>query len=129
MIEEKYVPFEIARLLREKGFDEPCFGAYTETNHDITMFNGKIKNSEYGNALYTAPTLYMTMEWLRIEHNLFIDIRAGETNQKTWYDFDIIPINGKEIDWETFDDIPFIECEVPEEAIKIAIKYCLENLI
>jgi hypothetical protein len=60
-----YVSFEMARLLKEKGFDEPCFGAYTETNHNITMFNGKIRNSEVGDLTYAAPTLYNVMEWLK----------------------------------------------------------------
>ena len=30
MIEESYVSFDTARMLKEAGFDVPCFNQYTE---------------------------------------------------------------------------------------------------
>ena len=78
MIKEAYCSYEVSKLLKEKGFDEECFGAYTETNHNITMFTGLIKNSEYGNAMYTAPTHQMACAWLREKHNILISIIPQE---------------------------------------------------
>ena len=69
------------------------------------------------------------MRWLREVHNVFIELRAGETNDKTWYDFDIIPINGRKIAWNHYNNLPFVECNSYEEAVEAALKYCLENLI
>ena len=60
-----YVSYETAKSLKEMGFNEHCFGVYTETNHNITIFNGKIRNSEVGDLTYAAPTLYDAMEWLK----------------------------------------------------------------
>lgn len=54
---------------------------------------------------------------------------AGETDGKGWFDFDIIPVNGRVINWDHYKNSPVIEVESPEQAIEIAIKYCLENLI
>ena len=151
MITEDFVSFEIAKLLREKGFDEHTICRYVDDNgatekwydnyrEKVLRFElnagdliepsiePKEKYELYGDTI-PAPTLYGVMEWLRVNHNLFIEVRTGETDQKTWYDFDIIPINGRIVSWEDLEDIPIIECELPKEAIEIAIKYCLKNLI
>jgi hypothetical protein len=72
----------------------------------------------------------MAMKWLRKVHNLFIKITVGESEGKTWYDCDILPINGKFIYWEKLVvPPPAIKCNTPEEATEIRLKYCLENLI
>ena len=116
MINEDFCSFEVSKLLREKGFNEPV----TELNK-LLFREGE------------EPVLKIThqkaMRWLREVHNLFIEPRAGETNGKTWYDFDIIPINGKEIVWNHYNNLPFVECNSYEEAVEAALKYCLENLI
>ena len=128
MIEEKYVSAKLATLLREKGFREPC-RQYYDYYDKLYFERFPYDYNSMSDTCISAPTPYMVMEWLRINHNLFIELRTGEINQKTWYDFDIIPINGRVVSWEILDDIPIIECESPEEAIEIAVRYCLENLL
>ena len=68
MITEDYVSFEIAKLLKEKGFDEYC-GYYDKTGEywDYKTFNHK------GDEYISAPTLQMAMKWLRKVHNLSIE--------------------------------------------------------
>ena len=112
MITEDYCSKEIYGLLIKKGFD------------------GEIHTS-YDKEGYTQPsiTLQMAMKWLRDVHCIFIEPTVGKTNGKTWYDFDIIPINKREIAWNHYDNLPFVECNSYEEACEVAIKYCLENLI
>ena len=122
---ETYVSFDVAKLLKEKGFDEHCFGAYTETNHNITMFTGQIKNSEYGDAMYTAPTHQMTMAWLREVHHIFIEIGTSiDLNGDYHFRYAILNKECKYVrrgytsfDWNY------------EDAVEAAIKYCLESLI
>ena len=36
---EDYVSFETAKLLKEKGFDEPCFAYYSELEAPEGMYN------------------------------------------------------------------------------------------
>lgn len=126
-ITEDYVSFEVAKLLNVKGFKGEFHKHYWGYEAGKEFLTESSFNPEYD---YPAPTLQMAMKWLREVHNLFIEIVVGETEGKTWYDYDIIPINGKVIYWKELDvPPPVIECNTPEEAIEIGLKYCLENLI
>jgi hypothetical protein len=122
MIKEAYCSYEIAKLLREKGFDEECFGAYTETNHNITMFTGLIKNSEYGNAMYTAPTHQMAMAWLRETYgiDIIIEITNPSVKNRRYYCM-IWDRNSNSYILDLFNSY--------EDAVEAALKYALENLI
>ena len=75
MITENYVSFETAKLLKEKGFDEPCqflyFSKYKQEGDFVGNFNTK-KNSEINEASYSAPTLQMAVQWIQETHNILI---------------------------------------------------------
>ena len=119
MITEDYVSFETAKLLREKGMDKSCFKHYVQKN-----------NNDRTSEAVTVCTLQMAMKWLREVHNIFIEITVGESEGKTRYDYDILPINGKFIYWKKLEVLsPTVECNTPEEAIEVGLKYCLKNLI
>lgn len=63
MIEEAYVSFDTAKLLKEKGFDEECFRFYMPTG------NGRWKYEHYHDFDISdrieCPTQQMAMRWLR----------------------------------------------------------------
>lgn len=121
-ITEDYVSFEVAKLLKEKGFDERCRNSYnlegkfyvhTQWHYPITTIG------------YVAPTHQMAMKWLRKTHNLFIGVNTVIGSDKNWgYEVFIqkqeVPIPSK-ILWDRFNSY--------EQAVDVAIKYCLENLI
>lgn len=134
MITEDYVSFEIAKLLKEKGFDEPCKVWYSEYTSE---FGGeKYINIEFDNHnrfeenykfICPAPTLQMVMKWLRKIHNIFIVIEPHA------YDY----INEKNLScvssvWlgDNYYENPLAK-DFPsyEETCEMTIKYCLENLI
>lgn len=129
MIQEDYVSFEVAKLLREKGFDEECIGAYSETNHTITKFEPNVKNSEVGPLMYSAPTHQMAVAWLRKEKNILIYV----------YPVIDLPVKNNYTFYWRWDgkkkrhDAPHIgdkhNYESPEQATEAALKYSLENLI
>ncbi len=77
-ITEDCVSLEVAKLLREKGFDCECAYVYGHPNGDYEYvfenFYRPIKNSELIESAYTAPTLQMAEKWLRDVHNLVIMI-------------------------------------------------------
>jgi hypothetical protein len=89
MITEDYCSYEVAKLLKNKGFDEECIGAYSETNHTITKFEPNVKNSEVGPLMYSAPTHQMAMKWLREVYGIFIAINNDDLDFN-WQCYDLI---------------------------------------
>ena len=141
MIKEDFVSFELAKLLREKGFNEFCYYYYME--------NGGIKltNNDKEHNFYPRPTLQMAMKWLREVHNIDIDITAqvgmlqvkryvpsvetynpkfdeelgkNRLNQKSHSTSK--PLKGEIL--PVYEDFATYE-----EACEAGIKYCLENLV
>lgn len=55
MIEEQFVSFETAKLLKEAGFDIPCRGGY-----HVNRFR------------YEAPTQALAARWMREVHKLHV---------------------------------------------------------
>lgn len=148
-ITEDYVSFEVAKLLKEKGFDSDevgCYGGfyserYYESGHGIKTQSGQevgivyddLTNSDLEHDEYLRPTLQMAMKWLRIEHNIHIEPHIVRTKCSYGYMPNYININDltqhfpfKEID---FCDLEKYVCMTYDKACETAIKYCLENLI
>ena len=102
MIKEDYVSYEVAKLLKEKGFDEECG--------------------------YFLPTHQMAMKWLREEKSLTFIIspqwaEGDMRNPCRWY----WEIRGlKDIDTDVYSQ-PL--CDSYTKAVEAALKYSLENLI
>lgn len=124
MITEDYVSFEIAKLLKEKGFDE---------NTPVNYFVGddKPRGCMVGEMIYhkrleedthliACPTLQMAMKWLREVHNIAIETEW----EHLWYVY-IKPMTSKPSEED------YYQCESSkyEEACEAVIKYCLDNLI
>ena len=126
-ITEDYVSFETAKLLKEKGFDEPCVYVY---RHDCSE---DIWDADKEDIACQKPTLQMAMKWLRIEHNIHIEPHIVRTK----YSYGYMPnyIDLKELKQHfPFDEFDFSNadkyvCITYDKACEITIKYCLENLI
>ena len=120
-ITEDYVSFEIAKLLKEKGFDVPCRQAY---------FNGSLVDyTLYGfcdGELLNCPSQSLALKWLREENDIQIEISivgtdTWESPTKWMYGFrcqtkDVI--DRRNADFSSY-----------EEAVEAAILYVLKNLI
>ena len=126
-ISEDYVSFEIAKLLKKKGFDEKCEFFHKDPQSWIYQFKNGIPKSYSDNPIepcFLAPTLQMAMKWLREVHNIAINIGWGEILEDKFQWWCII-LNQK-------DGSVLRESEYHatyEQAVEAAIKYCLENLI
>ena len=74
-ITEDYCSFETAKLLKEKGFNEPCRQAY---------FNGSLVDyTMYGfcdGELIDCPSQSLALKWLREVHNIIIVIEPHAYN-------------------------------------------------
>ena len=153
MITEDYVSFEIARLLKEKGFDGECRAFWKDWKGEIRLCSCNnahmfeyCHNSmleRYNDAEETniaAPTLQMAMKWLREEHNLVITILPilsridHSTAMMNGWRSDVsrikLSIYGSIVDVvDGIDGGNIPNCDTYEQACEAAIKYCLENLI
>lgn len=138
MINEDYVSFETARLLKEKGFD-------VETEHKmwyvIEQFStgcpwnsctykvGDVTREYNDDCCISMPTLQMAIKWLREVHKLIPIVLTGGDSQNSfyyWFRIDTI-IEGKLKDAIYREDEK--EYSSYEEAAEAAIKYCLEKII
>ena len=119
MITEDYVSFEIAKLLKVKGFRCDTLHYYYDKDGDLFFYALRV---DVGKNEFVAPTLQMAMKWLRNIHGLFIHIDV--IREASCWLADIQDIKG---DVKVYP----VENEFPnyEEACKAAIRYTLENLV
>lgn len=117
---EDFVTFEIAKKLKEKGFNWICSRYYRTKSKDLFMVFPCEDWSDI-KEIINAPTTSQVLKWLREEKGLHICISLGEFSD---WDYEIALIDGN------------IFCAVCEdshssyEAAALAgIEYCLDNLI
>ena len=65
-LEKEFVPYEQALILKELGFDEPCFGYYSEGELILNSHT----NNHMQRFRYSAPTFSQAFRWFREKHNL-----------------------------------------------------------
>lgn len=77
MIYDIYTPFELSKLAKEKGFTLASVGSHTYNYYKDDGFDGNI---QWGHMYLDQPAivpLSLLQRWLRMEHNLHIDIRSN----------------------------------------------------
>lgn len=132
-ITEDYVSFETAKLLKKKGLDadisspHAVYSLNDGTFINLLQFIGNTSFINYNlEKCIVAPTLQMTMKWLREMHGLFISIGNDDLDYN-WQIFDI-ENRTEDLDPTCLTD-SYAGHEKYEQACEAAIKYCLENLI
>lgn len=130
-MKEQFVTFEIALKLKELGFDEECFSAYTEDGGlmDIGNYSNYDKIGELdGHSYYISclsPLWQQVIDWLREEHK--IDIYPEPTYSLTEYSFKVITVHGKSKKqeyWDGMEKTYNTYQEAREQAILKAIELC-----
>ena len=159
MIQEDYVSFELAKLLKERGFDGSCNRYYEADKKDVNgehasfMFASDLKSFCYvtndllnkyadkNDETILAPTLQMAMDWLRDEHHYHIEIgilKPYKMNEKrdklvpddgVLYHANIFFMDKWDPYLEEFHKVGMGNEKTPEAQTEEAIKYCLEELI
>ncbi len=97
-MEHLFVPYEIAKELKELGFDEPCLAFYHICN---TLELKKVYGQEYflqeksgnwnsGCIQIKAPLYQQAFRWFRKEHKLHSVIDHVDSTMEYYFDFDII---------------------------------------
>ena len=139
MITEDYVSFEIAKLLKEKGFNERLLTFYItdeekkEGDFQTMAFTDDKIDNNHSDYCYLAPTLQMAMKWMRIEHNIHIEPHIVKTKCSYGYMPNYIDLKELKahlpLDEFDFSNADKYTCITPDKACEVALKYCLENLI
>jgi len=130
MITEDYVSFETAKLLKEKGFAETSntIGTYNDKGEFYLYKHEKGYNHNHLTSWYSAPTLQMTMKWLREVHNYAISICLDSYVEPYDNEYYIV-IRRRKDRFEEISPCEQVYFKTYEQACEAAIKYCLENLI
>lgn len=119
MITENYVSFEVAKLLKEKGFNEGCSNTYNIYNGFMSYSNYNIKSFDIW-----CPTLQMTMKWLRELFNIHISLTPTFTEDAPyWYNASIYQVEAHRFRNKHFRE----HFNTYEQACESAITYCLIN--
>ena len=87
MIEESYVSFDTAKLLKEAGFDVPCFNQYTERG---TIWHCDCpENFNKSQCVTSCPTQALAARWLREVHHLNVyacfDYVFFDDGERKWF--------------------------------------------
>jgi hypothetical protein len=122
-ITEDYVSFEVAKLLKEKGFNEPCRAIYSPKGVVRHFLKEEVYKHYLKGHKKLCPTHQMAMAWLREVNGLFITIYPNYGTEKIAWS---VHQRDYDMNWVT---IKHNYADSYEEAVEAAIKYCLENLI
>jgi hypothetical protein len=150
---EDFVTFELAKKLKEKGFDcsEP-FAMYNElgvfhklySSADfIVGYSVKCRDyydyEDFDDRDYVCPTISQVLKWLREEKSIFVepcvladadtDADGKVINEYTYWSFTVTNIETGDMiyfEYERIDDKRF---DSYEQAAIAGIEYCLDNLI
>lgn len=82
MTKEDYVSLEVAKLLKEKGFNEECGSAY-DKDGNIGVYRISLNWNEVYSWAFSRPTLYEAVKWLRNEHDINVTVA---TAIPAWFD-------------------------------------------
>lgn len=129
-MKEQFVPYEIALKLKKLGFNDECFGYYSnEYNLEIGLpekytdrCHGNPKEGTYRRiGLISVPLYQQAFDWFRNNFNLSCHIWSGKLNDILFYGYDILDIQeqvriidnsgngGGDCDYNTYEDAR-IEC-------------------
>ncbi len=115
MRKDDYVSFEVAKLLKEKGYDKDCNTFIVEESWGFNK--GELTCVDKDRELYSRPTLYEAAKWLRETHDIHIvvsphysrkyDVIEYEYRIATY--FDLLDKQGKRIKSKEYYEL-FEQC-------------------
>ncbi len=114
----------LAKLLKEKGFDEPCKLCVEDGDERPLPFN--CGNTIHRNSLhpyYSAPTIAEVVMWLYEKYDIWICVDKAEGFN--WFKFNIRKLKDIGYEYGGFGS----DFNSPKEAQVAAIEYTLNNLI
>ena len=119
------VKFELAKLLEQKGFNEPC-QYYYDTTSCVKLYppqrTNDISKDMYPNFIVGVPTIAEVCMWLYRKYNIWIVILPELLNGVHIRYYPSVFEQGVGEDIESYHN-------TPEQAYEYAIEYVLNNMI
>lgn len=128
MNKEQYVSFEVAKLLKEKGFDWECDSWTAEYITGVELHTGMERRNYNDDSvslydgLFSAPTQQLACRWLREEKKIHLELEFCVDDE---FSFSIFQIDGK----RTFLYQENRYWKKAEDAVDAALLYVIQNLI
>lgn len=138
----KPVSFELAKLLKEKGFNILTYNYYKEKDYYykeelITPKGTLLQNEDWPYNVSTqqihAPTIAEVVMWLYEKHGIWISVHEENCRGYVGFDFNIVfvgdhetTVTQQEIQYKLLGETVF---NSPTEAYEAAIEYVLTKLI
>jgi hypothetical protein len=134
-MEKEFVPYEQSLALKELGFDEPCFGCYTEKKEVIirvgdyrSFLNNNSEDTivrdfnSYENGTISLPLYQQAFRWFREKYNL-VSHQKKDFTDGVFYGYEsIIECIDGIIDVGTFKTYEEAELECLKKLIEIVKK-------
>jgi hypothetical protein len=141
-IQPAYATPEQAKKLKEKGFDLECNSFYNFHKPQINGLRGLVTPREHNSGIYqdhngetedddlicSAPEQWQIVEWLRINHGIWISIQIGHDENKVWYNVYLEKIE-LTYEFEPINNDFDIGGDTPQEAYSAAFDHILNELI
>jgi len=139
-IKPTYVTWEQARLLKEKGFDESCYRTYnlrkelspfpiTENmgGEKVDPLDYKWNNSSIHPSNITAPEQWQVVEFLRVNHGIWVEVGVGNLFHKDKFYILIKEYNIDRWNLTSLTNDLHSPYDSPQEAYSAAFDYILNN--
>lgn len=127
MIEESYVSFDTAKMLKEAEFREPTKTHYSNSGQVWETITPADCNNDFN---CNRPTQALVARWLREVHGIHVsaniftesanDVDDNTVNERNFWSYDLFHNSGRiiELSNDKYDSF--------EEAIEAGLKYSLE---
>ena len=115
----KSVSFELAKLLKNEGFDKQCNGCYDEKGtYSFTIMSIKqfYANSKEDTWNFAAPIIADVVDYIYENYGIWI---SADFDGKNWFEVITFIKEDNRVVQNTYDN--------PHEAYEAAIKYVLET--
>lgn len=129
-MKEDFVGYDLAVKLKEKGFDEPCYGYYHLNGGDDSFELCGNDSFDFLNSLnrfrIASPFISQALKWLREEKKIHVEIdlmKAYPEAKLTYWGYNIVLIDKYEVyhfEWNS---------NTYEQAALAGIEYVIDNLI
>ena len=130
MIEESYVSFDTAKLLKEAGFDVPC-NSYYELEDGEAVRKDCIRpydHNGFGDTICSRPTLALAARWLRDKHKLHVSVSIAGLfdglRDLIYWAFSVMNVNTA-----LFEYIDGNRYDTYEEAMEAGLQSVLKQII
>ena len=121
------VSFELAKLLKEKGFNGICKNIYAYGRENQTIENLSELDNNNDRGYWLAPTIAEVVMWIHKEKGLWINVIYMGFELKYSWSIDIITTSGS--NWDSYGEEDDVYYNSPTEAYEAAIEHTLKNLI